>query len=46
MKTETDDMPSTSHHEGSNEGSYLEMSPKQEAVTRGRCFIKGIFELS
>ena len=29
MKTERDDMPSTSHHEG----RYLEMSPKQEAVT-------------
>ena len=33
MKTEKDDMPSTSHHKGSNEGRYLEMSLKQEDVT-------------
>ena len=46
VKTERDDMPSTSHHEGSNEGRYVEMSSKQEAVTRGLWFIKNIFELS
>ena len=45
MKTEKDDMPSTSHHEGSNEERYLKMSPKQEDVTRGWWFTKDIFEL-
>ena len=40
VRTEKDDMPSTSHHEGSNEGRYLKMSPKQEDVTRGQCFTK------
>ena len=35
VKTEKDDMSCTSY-----EGRYLKMSPKQEAVTRGRCFTK------
>ena len=46
VKTEKDAMPSTSHHEGSNEGKYMEMSPKQETGTRGWFFTKIIFEFS
>ena len=42
VKTERDEIPFTSHHEG----RWLEKSPKQETITRGWCFIKGIFELS
>ena len=39
VKIEKDDMSCTSYHEG----RYLKMSPKQEAVTRGRCFTKIVF---
>ena len=35
VKTEKDDMPSTSFHEGITESRYWKMSPKQEDVTRG-----------
>ena len=40
VRTEKDDMPSTSFHERSNEERYLKMSPKQDDVTRGQCFTK------
>ena len=46
VKTEKNDMTSTSYPERCNEGRNLEMSLKQETGTRGRCFIKDIFELS
>ena len=46
VKTEQDNMTSTSYPERCNEGRYLEMSSKQEAVTRGRFLTKIIFELS
>ena len=39
VKIEKDDMSCTSYHEGRN----LKMSPTQEAVTRGRCFTKIVF---